>query len=107
MKKRKQKQMQRLLAAKQAEKCGQKCSQIELKNLQGQVWDLAIQSQQTVNQIKTHGETLRLCNRFFSKEIQRLEKRLTTDRIGDTLLNLLGGMIGGIVGVFMWILCIL
>lgn len=107
MNKRKQKQLRRLLAAKRAEKQDQKCGQIELKNLQGQVWDLAVQSQQIANQLKTQAESLRLCNRFFLKEIKRLEKYLTADRIGDVVLSLLGGMIGGMFGVFMWILCIL
>ncbi|OOF38326.1 hypothetical protein BKK50_11820 [Rodentibacter rarus] len=107
MKKRKQKQIQRILAAKRTEKDAQKCGQIELKNLQGQVWDLAVQSQQTVSLAKTQSETIKLLNRFFLKEINRLEKHITADRIGDTLLNLLGGMLGGAFAVFMWILWIL
>ena len=100
MNKRKQKQIRQIMAAKCAEKCGQ----IELKNLQAQVWDLAVQSQQTVSFIKTQGETIRLLNRFFSKEINRLENRLTTDRIGAILLGLIGGVIGTAIAVFMWIL---
>ncbi|WP_018355815.1 hypothetical protein [Rodentibacter pneumotropicus] len=107
MKKRKQKQINRILTAKRTEEHAQKCGQIELKNLQGQVWDLAVQSQQTVSLVKTQGETIKLLNRFFSKEINRLENRLTTDRIGATLLGLIGGMVGGVIAVFMWILWII
>ncbi|NBH76364.1 hypothetical protein [Rodentibacter pneumotropicus] len=107
MNKRKQKQLRRIIAAKSLENNSQKGGQIELKNLQAQVWDLAVQSQQTVSLVKTQGETIKLLNRFFSKEINRLENRLTTDRIGTTLLGLIGGMVGGVIAVFMWILWIL
>ncbi|OOF38832.1 hypothetical protein BKK49_09010 [Rodentibacter rarus] len=107
MKKRKQKQIHRILAAKRTEEQAKKCGQIELKNLQGQVWDLAVQSQQTVSLAKTQSETIKLLNRFFLKEINRLEKHITTDRIGDTLLSLFVGMLGGVFAVFMWILWIL
>lgn len=103
MNKRKQKQIRRILAAKRAEKCGQ----IDLKNLQAQVWDLAVQSQQTASWVKTQGETIRLLNRFHLREIGRLEKRTTSAHIGDTLLGLLGGMIGGLVGMFMWLLWVI
>ena len=103
MNKRKQKQISRILAAKRAEKCGQ----IDLKNLQAQVWDLAVQSQQTASWVKTQGETNLLICRYFSKEIAQLEKRITSARIGDTLLGLLGGMIGGLVGMFMWLLWVI
>lgn len=107
MKKRKQKQINRILAAKRTENNAQKCGQVELKNLQGQVWDLAVQSQQTVSLAKTQSETIKLLNRFFLKEIKRLENRLTTDLIGEGLIGLVSGMIGGVIGVFMWVLWIL
>lgn len=100
MNKRKQKQICQIMAAKRAEKCG-----LELKNLQAQVWDLAVQSQQTASWVKTQGETIRLLNRFHLREIGRLEKRITSAPIGDTLL--LGGMIGGLVGMFMWLLWVI
>ena len=100
MNKRKQKQIRQIMAAKCAEKCG-----LELKNLQAQVWDLAVQSQQTASWVKTQGETIRLLNRFHLREIGRLEKRITSAPIGDTLL--LGGMIGGLVGMFMWLLWVI
>lgn len=103
MNKRKQKQIRRILAAKRAEKCGQ----IDLKNLQAQVWDLAVQSQQTASWVKTQGETIRQLNRFHLREIGRLEKHITSAHIGDTLLGLLGGMIGGLVGMFMWLLWVI
>ena len=103
MNKRKQKQIRQIMAAKRAEKCGQ----IDLKNLQAQVWDLAVQSQQTASWVKTQGETIRLLNRFHLREIDRLEKRITSAHIGDTLLGLLGGMIGGLVGMFMWLLWVI
>lgn len=102
MNKRKQKQIRRILAAKRVKKCGQ----IDLKNLQAQVWDLAVQSQQTASWVKTQGETIRLLNRFHLREIGRLEKLITSAHIGDPLLGLLallGGMIGGLVGMFIWL----
>ena len=103
MNKRKQKQIRQIMAAKCAEKCGQ----IELKNLQAQVWDLAVQSQQTASWVKTQGETIHLLNRFHLREIGRLAKRITSAHIGDTLLGLFGGMIGGLVGMFMWLLWVI
>ncbi|QPB43053.1 hypothetical protein [Rodentibacter haemolyticus] len=107
MNKRKQKQMRRLLAAKRTEKCGQNSLQIEMKKLRANVWDLAVQSQETANRLKSQGETLRLCNRFFVKEIANLENRITTDRIGDVLLAIIGGMIGGAIAMVTWILCLI
>ncbi|CBY80375.1 hypothetical protein AO053_02250 [Haemophilus influenzae biotype aegyptius] len=101
MNKRKQKQLRRIMAAKRAEKCGQ----IDLKNLQAQVWDLAVQSQQTASWVKTQGETHRLLYRYFSKEIARLEKRRTPELI---LLAMASGFLGGaVVGYVLWLLAIL
>ena len=93
MNKRKQKQIRQIMAAKRAEKCGQ----IDLKNLQTQVWDLAVQSQQTASWVKTQGETNRLICRYFSKEIARLEKRKTLEL--TTLLAIALGFIGGVIGI--------
>ncbi|HHF7319059.1 hypothetical protein BV154_000620 [Haemophilus influenzae] len=97
MNKRKQKQIRRILAAKRVKKCGQ----IDLKNLQAQVWDIAVQSQQTASWVKTQGETNRLICRYFSKEIARLEKRKTPE------LALLAIALGFICGALGYILCLL
>ena len=103
MNKRKQKQISRILAAKRAEKCGQ----FDLKNLQAQVWDLAVQSQQTASWVKTQGETNRLICRYFSKEIERLEQHNTPGYFELILLAIAAGFIGGVVGLFSWLLAIL
>lgn len=94
MNKRKQKQIRRILAAKRAEKCGQ----IDLKNLQAQVWDLAVQSQQTASWVKTQGETNRLICRYFSKEIALLEQRNRPGYFELILLAIASWFFGGVVG---------
>ncbi|MEX4360366.1 hypothetical protein MZB24_06960 [Haemophilus influenzae] len=94
MNKRKQKQISRILAAKRVKKCGQ----IDLKNLQAQVWDLAVQSQQTASWVKTQGETNRLICRYFSKEIARLEQRNTPGYFELILLAIASWFFGGVVG---------
>ncbi|WP_118805314.1 hypothetical protein [Haemophilus haemolyticus] len=95
MNKRKQKQIRRILAAKRAEKCGQ----IDLKNLQAQVWDLAVQSQQTASWVKTQGDTHRLICRYFSKEIERLEQRNMPGYFELILLAIAAGVIGSVISV--------
>ena len=95
MNKRKQKQIRQIMAAKRAEKCGQ----IDLKNLQAQVWDLAVQSQQTASWVKTQGETIRLICRYFSKEIERLEQRNMPGYFELILLAIAAGVIGSVISV--------
>ena len=95
MNKRKQKQIRQIMAAKRAEKCGQ----IDLKNLQAQVWDLAVQSQQTASWVKTQGETNRLICRYFSKEIERLEKQNMPNHLELILLAIASGVIGSVISV--------
>ncbi|BBF12450.1 hypothetical protein Q7610_05005 [Haemophilus influenzae] len=95
MNKRKQKQISRILAAKRVKKCGQ----IDLKNLQAQVWDLAVQSQQTASWVKTQGETNRLICRYFSKEIERLEQRNMPGYFELILLAIAAGVIGSVISV--------
>ncbi|HHF5377753.1 hypothetical protein MY805_06865 [Haemophilus influenzae] len=94
MNKRKQKQIRRILVAKRVKKCGQ----IDLKNLQAQVWDLAVQSQQTASWVKTQGETNRLICRYFSKEIARLEQRNMPSYFELILCAITAGFISGVVG---------
>ncbi|HHE9958745.1 hypothetical protein MY806_04735 [Haemophilus influenzae] len=103
MNKRKQKQIRRIMAAKRVKKCGQ----IDLKNLQAQVWDLAVQSQQTASWVKTQEESHRLIYRYFSKEIARLEQRNMPGYFELILLAIAAGFIGGVVGLFSWLLAIL
>lgn len=95
MNKRKQKQIRRILVAKRVKKCGQ----IDLKNLQAQVWDLAVQSQQTASWVKTQGETNRLICRYFSKEIERLEQRNMPGYFELILLAIAAGVIGSVISV--------
>ncbi|HHE9474737.1 hypothetical protein MY738_06175 [Haemophilus influenzae] len=95
MNKRKQKQIIRILAAKRVKKCGQ----IDLKNLQAQVWDLAVQSQQTASWVKTQEESHRLIYRYFSKEIARLEKQNMPNHLELILLAIASGVIGSVISV--------
>ncbi|HHF0470884.1 TPA: hypothetical protein ACPHRP_001453 [Haemophilus influenzae] len=95
MNKRKQKQISRILAAKRVKKCGQ----IDLKNLQAQVWDLAVQSQQTASWVKTQEESHRLICRYFSKEIERLEQRNMPGYFELILLAIAAGVIGSVISV--------
>ena len=95
MNKRKQKQIRQIMAAKRAEKCGQ----IDLKNLQAQVWDLAVQSQQTASWVKTQEESHRLIYRYFSKEIARLEKQNMPNHLELILLAIASGVIGSVISV--------
>lgn len=94
MNKRKQKQIRQIMAAKRAEKSGQ----IDLKNLQAQVWDLAVQSQQTASWVKTQGESNRLICRYFSKEVARLEKQNMPNHLELILCAITAGFISGVVG---------
>ena len=103
MNKRKQKQIRKIMAAKRAEKCGQ----IDLKNLQAQVWALSIHLQQTNRSLKIQNESRESINRYFVSAIKQLEGDIKRERISHVLLGLAGGMIGGIIGMFMWVLCIL
>lgn len=95
MNKRKQKQIIRILAAKRVKKCGQ----IDLKNLQAQVWDLAVQSQQTASWVKTQEESHRLIYQYFSKEIARLEKQNMPNHLELILLAIASGVIGSVISV--------
>ena len=103
MNKRKQKQIRRILAAKRAEKCGQ----IEVEKLKADVWALSIHLQQTNRSLKIQNESKESINRYFVRAIKQLEDDITRERISHVLLGLVGGMVGGIIGMFMWVLCIL
>lgn len=103
MNKRKQKQINRILAAKRAEKCGQ----IEVEKLKVDVWALSIHLQQTNRSLKIQNESKESINRYFVRAIKQLEDDITRERISHVLLGLASGMIGGIIGMFMFILCIL
>lgn len=103
MNKRKQKQINRILAAKRAEKCGQ----IEVEKLKDDVWALSIHLQQTNRSLKIQNESKESINRYFVRAIKQLEDDITRERISHVLLGLASGMIGGIIGMFMWVLCIL
>ncbi len=103
MNKRKRKQISRILAAKRAEKCGQ----IEVEKLKADVWALSIHLQQTNRSLKIQNESKESINRYFVRAIKQLEDDITRERISHVLLGLASGMIGGIIGMFMWVLCIL
>ena len=103
MNKRKQKQIRQILASKRAEKCGQ----FEVEKLKADVWALSINLQQTNRSLKIQNESSESINRYFVRAIKQLEDDITRKRISHVLLGLAGGMVGGIIGVFIWVLCIL
>ncbi|OBY51117.1 hypothetical protein BBB48_06860 [Haemophilus parainfluenzae] len=103
MNKRKQKQLRRILAAKCAEKCGQ----FEVEKLKADVWALSIHLQQTNRSLKIQNESRESINRYFVSAIKQLEDDIKRERISHVLLGLASGMIGGIIGMFIWVLCIL
>ena len=103
MNKRKQKQIRQIMAAKRAKKCGQ----FEVEKLKADVWALSINLQQTNRSLKIQNESSESINRYFVRAIKQLEDDITRERISHVLLGLAGGMVGGIIGMFMWVLCIL
>jgi len=103
MNKRKQKQIRRILAAKRAEKCGQ----FEVEKLKANVWTLLIHLQQTNRSLKIQKESRESINRYFVRAIKQLEDDIKRERISHVLLGLASGAVGGIIGMFMWVLCIL
>lgn len=103
MNKRKQKQIRQIMAAKRAEKCGQ----FEVEKLKADVWALLIHLQQTNRSLKIQKESRESINRYFVRTIKQLEDDVKRERISHVLLGLVSGMIGGIIGMFMWVLCIL
>ena len=103
MNKRKQKQLRRIIVAKRAEKCGQ----FEVEKLKANVWTLLIHLQQTNRSLKIQKESSESINRYFVRAIKQLEDDITRERISHVLLGLVSGMVGGIIGMFMWVLCII
>lgn len=103
MNKRKQKQIRQIMAAKRAEKCGQ----IEVEKLKADIWALSIYLQQTNRSLKIQKESRESINRYFVRAIKQLEDDVKSERISHVLLGLVSGMIGGIIGMFMWVLCII
>ena len=103
MNKRKQKQLRRIIVAKRAEKCGQ----FEVEKLKANVWTLLIHLQQTNRSLKIQKESSESINRYFVRAIKQLEDDIKRERISHVLLGLASGAVGGIIGMFMWVLCIL
>jgi hypothetical protein len=106
MNKRKQKQISRILAAKRAEKCGQIDFDSEIQYLKDYVEELYIVFGKVKHSLKIQCDI----NNYFSKIINRLEDDVIKhkkEKIDSLLLGLASGMIGGIIGMFMWVLCIL
>lgn len=99
MNKRKQKQINRILAAKRAEKCGQINAELQetVGYLEGRVHPL--RAQLSINGINLKASV--------SEQVINIKHKIVTERFGNVLLGLASGMIGGIIGMFMWVLCIL
>ncbi len=99
MNKRKRKQISRILAAKRAEKCGQINAELQetIEYLEDRVHLLR-------GQLSIHDINLKA---YVLEQVINIKRQIVTERFGNVLLGLAGGMIGGIIGMFMWVLCIL
>lgn len=99
MNKRKQKQIRQIMAAKRAEKCGQINAELQetVGYLEGRVH--LLRAQLSINSINLKAYVL--------EQVINIKHQIVTERFGNVLLGLASGMIGGIIGMFMWVLCIL
>lgn len=99
MNKRKQKQIRRILAAKRAEKCGQINAELQetVGYLEGRVH--LLRAQLSINGINLKAYVL--------EQVINIKHQIVTERFGNVLLGLASGMIGGIIGMFMFVLCVL
>ncbi|MDU7946739.1 MAG: hypothetical protein E7J27_11480, partial [Haemophilus parainfluenzae] len=57
--------------------------------------------------LKIKNESSESINRYFVRAIKQLEDDIKRERISHVLLGLASGAVGGIIGMFMWVLCIL
>lgn len=98
MNKRKQKQIRKIMAAKRAEKCGQINAELQetIEYLEECVHLLRAQ-------LSIHGINLKA---YVLEQAINIKRQIVTERFGNVLLGLASGMIGGIIGMFMWVLCI-
>ena len=102
MNKRKQKQLRRIMAEKRTEKCGQINAELQetIEYLEERVHLLR-------TQLSIHGENAINLKAYVLEQGINIKRQIVTERFGNVLLGLAGGMIGGIIGMFMWVLCIL
>ena len=99
MNKRKQKQIRRILAAKRTEKCGQINAELQetIEDLEKRVH--LLRAKLSIQRINLKAYVL--------EQAINIKRQIVTERFGNVLLGLASGMIGGIIGMFMWVLCIL
>lgn len=99
MNKRKQKQIRQIMAAKRAEKCGQINAELQetVGYLEGRVH--LLRAQLSINSINLKAYVL--------EQVINIKHQIVTERFGNVLLGLASGMIGGIIGMFMFVLCVL
>ena len=99
MNKRKQKQIRRILAAKRAEKCGQINAELQetVGYLEGRVH--LLRAQLSINGINLKAYVL--------EQVINIKRQIVIERCGEIFLGLASGMVGGIIGMFMWVLFIL
>ncbi|OBX90856.1 hypothetical protein A9500_02925 [Haemophilus sp. CCUG 60358] len=99
MNKRKQKQIRRILAAKRTEKCGQINAELQetIEYLEKRVH--LLRAKLSIQRINLKAYVL--------EQAINIKRQIVTERFGNVLLGLASGMIGGIIGMFMWVLCIL
>nr|DAR77902.1 MAG TPA: Protein of unknown function (DUF1294) [Caudoviricetes sp.] len=102
MNKRKRKQISRILAAKRAEKCGQINAELQetIEYLEDRVHLLKAQ-------LSIQGENAINLKAYVLEQAINIKRQIVIERFGNVLLGLAGGMIGGVIGMFMWVLCIL
>ena len=101
MNKRKQKQISRILAAKRAEKCGQINVELQetIEYLEERVHLLRAQ-------LSIHGENAINLKAYVLEQVINIKRQIVIERCGEIFLGLASGMVGGIIGMFMFILCI-
>ena len=101
MNKRKQKQIRQIMAAKRAD-CGQINAELQetIEYLEERVHLLRAQ-------LSIHGENAINLKAYVLEQVINIKRQIVIERCGEIFLGLASGMIGGIIGMFMWVLCIL
>lgn len=102
MNKRKQKQIRQIMAAKRAEKCGQINAE-----LQENIFYLGENVHLLRAQLSINGENAIYLKAYVLEQVSNIKRQIVTERFGNVLLGLASGMIGGIIGMFMFVLCVL
>ena len=57
-------------------------------------------------QLSIQGENAINLKAYVLEQAINIKRQIVIERFGNVLLGLAGGMIGGVIGMFMWVLCI-